>query len=192
MPKYSKTQNLPKEKEEELLLELCEALVVIKEATEAAHFLKDLLSSQELRMIAKRLRIARLLLQDIPYHAIEKQLSTSPTTIARVNTWLQGSGEGYRLVIERTKEKPLTRAEREAPRPSHSSWTAFKRSHPLYFWPEILLEELLFGAKKEQLRKLRSALTTLKKSNKKTYLFHNIDRALRTIEHRENAKISLS
>src|SRR3990167_5793031 len=103
MPKFSIKKKLTDKEEHAVLLELCQALVVVRTLYEAAHLLADLLSQQELNMIAKRLKIAKLLLKGMNYEEIQMSLKVSTQTIARVNLWLRESGEGYRLIVEKTK-----------------------------------------------------------------------------------------
>lgn len=99
--KSSKTYS--KKERQELLIALCEALTTVKKRDEAAQFLTDLLSPQELEMLAKRLAIARYLIDGKTYDFIREILKVSHNTIARVNAWLTLSGSGFRLVIERTR-----------------------------------------------------------------------------------------
>ncbi|MEK9158634.1 MAG: YerC/YecD family TrpR-related protein, partial [Patescibacteria group bacterium] len=85
MSKFEKKNRLATEEQQKLLLELCSALVVVRRLEEAANLLIDLFSKQEVEMIAKRLKIARLLVQDKTYVQIGEELKVSPQTIARVN-----------------------------------------------------------------------------------------------------------
>lgn len=105
MAKFSRIPKLTKKERQNLLIALCEALISVRKKEEAAQFLADLLSPQELEMLAKRLEIARLLIDGDTYDAIRGKLKVSHNTIARVNAWLTLSGSGFRLVIERTRNK---------------------------------------------------------------------------------------
>ena len=102
MAKFPRISKLSKKEREELLLEFCEALVAIKNLKEAASFITDLLGKQEIEMLAKRLKIAKLLLEGNKYGEISDELKVSFGTIARINLWLKTSGEGYRLITKRT------------------------------------------------------------------------------------------
>lgn len=70
----------------ELMIELCRALSTLKTPQEIADALLDLLTPKEVEMIAKRLKIADLLVQGKDYHAIRAQLNVGYSTIAKVNT----------------------------------------------------------------------------------------------------------
>src|SRR3990167_1666437 len=115
MAKFPRNPKLTKSQTQELIVDLCEAIALTGSSNEAAELLTDLLGKQELEMIAKRLRIAELLLEERTYEEIREALKTSGSTIARVQVWLQQSGEGYRKIIERTKGKRKRRKENETP-----------------------------------------------------------------------------
>lgn len=161
MAKFSRIPKLSREEQQILLIGFCKALVAIKTPEEAAHFLKDLLSKQEAEMLAKRIEIARLLIQGLTYVQIQSSLKVSEATIARVSQWLASSGEGYRLVVSRVRlEKSSTQDFREELNKSFS-WKNLKRRYPMYFWPELILEEFVRNAKKRQKEKMRSILDKL-------------------------------
>lgn len=62
--------------------------------------LQDLFTTREIRDLASRLQVAKLLDSGMSYSEIEKKTNVSATTIARVSKCLsQGSG-GYRKALE--------------------------------------------------------------------------------------------
>jgi TrpR-related protein YerC/YecD len=69
---------------------------------------KDLFTHTEYKMFAKRLEIARQLLQGSSYEAIEDELSVTSHTISRINNVLNEKGEGLRKAndkLERLEER---------------------------------------------------------------------------------------
>lgn len=149
---YMRTPFLSKESQEQLLQDFCEALAVLRTSQEVLPFLTDLLTRIELMTLTKRLQIAKFLLDGKDYRTIEKSLRVSHGTIARVAAWLEESGEGFRLVVERTPKQTSKNLS------SHelSEWDKLKRKYPAMFWPQLILEEVVRGAnqkKKEQFRK---------------------------------------
>ena len=177
MAKFTPQQNLSKEVKQKVLLELCQAMVVVKKLPDAAKVLGDLLSEQELQMIAKRLQIAKLLLQKKTYEEIKKEIKVSQHTIARVNIWLQQGGEGFRMVAEQGFDfnvpqwKPWAGAGDMA-----DSWGAIKRKMPMYFWPQLVLEEIVRSANNRQRTKLLGTLKILGKAGKeKKEAFHYLE-----------------
>ena len=165
---------LSKEIQQELLSEFCEALLSLKTIEEAVKFLTDLLTKSEAIMLAKRIKIAKLLIEGKDYRTIEGLLKTGHTTIAKVASWLAESGEGFRLIAERTKK--------EKPKPESSldlamrDWRKFKRTRPMIFWPELLIEGIIASANKRQRERIRQSL---KKLDHKSILYKKIDKFLR-------------
>ena len=58
MAKFSRESKLSSTKRQELVLAFCQAIQSLKSDEEVAKFLTDLLSPQEVEMLAKRLQIA--------------------------------------------------------------------------------------------------------------------------------------
>jgi TrpR-related protein YerC/YecD len=81
--------------------DLVDAVLALKNRTEAERFLRDLLTEEEIEEFARRFQTAQLLIDNVPYSQIQKTTGLSTTTIARVSKWLQGDLGGYRLVIDR-------------------------------------------------------------------------------------------
>jgi len=88
-----------------LMFDLINAISIVKTPTETALLLKDLLTAKEIKNLAKRLRIAKLLLSEISEREITKELHCSFATISKVNTWLTEGGEGLRNVISKLPTK---------------------------------------------------------------------------------------
>lgn len=145
-----------------LLQDFCEALVNVRTLGEATQFLSDLLTKREMTFLAKRLQVARLLLQGKEYRAIEDSLCVSHSTIAKVAVWLTESGEGFRLVAERAKNTtPPARDFREP-----SEWDKLKRRYPVMFWPQLLLEEVVKSAKKRDRERIAQVVQKLDHKSK--------------------------
>lgn len=158
MAKFARISKLSRTEQEELLIGFCKALVELRTPEEAAQFLKDLLSKQEAEMLAKRIEIARLLIKGFTYGKIEKFLKVSHGTVARVSEWLVTSGEGYRLVVNRVKEEKTVQQEEVEELEKPVSWKQIKRLYPMYFWPELILEEFVKNAKRRQKDRMRKVL----------------------------------
>jgi TrpR-related protein YerC/YecD len=172
MKKYLHISN---EEREELLKEFCEALSVLKNFQEVMNFLTDLLTREELVMLARRIKIAKLLIEGKDYREIESLLKVGTPTIARVNRWLSEGGEGFRLIAERTR--------REKPKPPSSvdyamrDWRKFRKRYPLVFWPQLLIEDIIKAMNKRQREKVRHAIERL---DRKSQLYKQINRILKT------------
>jgi len=172
MAKFGRKYELTKKETEELLLDFSIVLSEIKKPREAVAFIKDILSASEARMLAKRLKIAELLLENLSYGKIARVLKVSSGTIARVNQWLQFSGDGYRILIERLQSKRKKRVDMEGDYRSNF----MKRRYPMYYWPQILLETIIMKANQRQRAEINQALEKLDEKNE---LFERIDTLLK-------------
>ena len=81
--------------------ELAAAIASLRDADEALRFLRDLCTVNELRELAARWEVARLLDEEVSYHEISERTGASSATISRVNQWLRYGRDGYRLVLDR-------------------------------------------------------------------------------------------
>ncbi len=79
-------------------------ILALETADEAERFLRDLMTEGEIEEFAKRLQAATLLTQKVPYTTIKGKTGLSSRTIARVSSWLNGKGGGYRLMLKRMKK----------------------------------------------------------------------------------------
>lgn len=167
MAKFPRVPKLGKKQRQELLITFCEALTSIKKKEEAAQFLADLLSPQELEMLAKRLEIAKLLIDGLTYQEISSRLKASFNTIARINAWLTLSGSGFRLVIERTRKRGRKIYEHIfEEKHDPYSWYNIKRRYSMYFLPELLIEEWMKQSNGKEKKKLVSILDSIESKPK--------------------------
>lgn len=173
MAKFSRFPKLSKKERQNLLLALCEALTTIRKREEAAQFLADLLSPQELEMLAKRLEIAKFLIEGQTYQSISGRLKVSHNTIARINAWLSLSGEGFRLVIQRTRNRRKDASEHKLEEKYDPySWHNIKKRYSTYFLPELIIEELLKRSNEREKKKLDLILSSIEG---KTEMFKKVD-----------------
>lgn len=85
--------------------ELFRALLYLSSEDECKKFLHDLLTEAEVKEFTNRWKAARLLSQKVPYEEIERQTGMSSTTIARISKWLTHGTGGYKLVLDKMKNK---------------------------------------------------------------------------------------
>ena len=153
------TSSLSKKHQEELALDLINALVACESKSEAASFLQDLLTMKEMTTLSKRLRIAKLLIAGSTYEEIIETVHTSYSTIAKISAWLAERGDGFRKTIEKMP------TQKEAAREQFSQWDKLKRQYSLYFWPELLLEEVVKSANKKQKQQISNVLNKLEEKS---------------------------
>ena len=74
---------------------------------ETERFFRDLCTLNELRDIAQRWAVVRLLDQGMHYAEISRTTGASTATITRIASWLNHGEGGYQLALERLKaEQP--------------------------------------------------------------------------------------
>ncbi len=171
LAKTKKIEKLSRREQEELVFDLVNALVQAQTVSEAALFLQDLLTKSEMKMLAKRLRVAKLLLGGMTYKQIEENLHVGHSTVAKIAAWLAERGDGFRKIIEK-----LPKYKEEEKWFERSEWDSFKRRYSLYFWPELLLEEIVRNANQRQKERIRSVLERLEE---KSELHKKIEQMLR-------------
>ena len=94
-----------------LARDLCEALLTPRDADEMARLLADLCTPAEVRTLAERWHVARLLGQtDLTYRDIHDATGVSTTTIVRVARFLrQEPYQAYRMAIARMGDGNVAR-----------------------------------------------------------------------------------
>lgn len=91
---------------EELSKDLCRALLTPRDAEEMAKLLADLCTPAEVRTLAERWHVARLLENsDLSYRDIHDATGVSTTTIVRVARFLrQEPHQAYRVAMKRLED----------------------------------------------------------------------------------------
>lgn len=102
MAKNERQQIAPTRDPAVLLDDLCNALLTPRSRDEMRRLLLDLCTPAELRTLAERWHIARLLDEtDLPYREMHEVTGVSTTTIVRVGRFLRHeSNQGYRSAID--------------------------------------------------------------------------------------------
>ncbi|MDR3647379.1 MAG: YerC/YecD family TrpR-related protein [Candidatus Babeliales bacterium] len=91
----------------DLIEELIEALLTIKDKDEMAKFLKDLCTPQEIKSLAERWNVCKLLHEGkMSYREINSFTGVSLATITRVARFLKDEPHhGYRSVLNKIEKK---------------------------------------------------------------------------------------
>ena len=77
----------------------------MQDVEECYRFFGDLFTVQELSAFAQRLQVARMLSEGKTYESIRAEISTSSSTITRVNTELRYGSGGYQMILDRLFSK---------------------------------------------------------------------------------------
>lgn len=112
-------------------------ITLLENKDQVKSFLKDLLTHTEMKMLAKRIQIAKMLLEGYNYRDIRNYVKVTDSTIARINNILEGEGEGLKIAINYL-QKIETEIDRERMRITPN----LKKKYPTYFLPEIVFEEV--------------------------------------------------
>jgi TrpR-related protein YerC/YecD len=81
---------------------LFDVLLDLESRDEAAAFLRDLCTLGEIRDLAQRWTVVRLLGAGLHYSEISRRTGASTATITRIASWLNHGEGGYRLLLERS------------------------------------------------------------------------------------------
>ena len=82
---------------------LFEAILTLDNVEECYAFFEDICTVNELKALAQRLEVAKMLQDKMTYQEIQQQTGASTATISRVNRCLSYGSDGYKLVLERVK-----------------------------------------------------------------------------------------
>lgn len=85
--------------------ELFEGVLSLASVEECYNFFEDLCTITELRAMAQRFQVAKMLDEGQIYSDIVKETGASTATISRVNKCLIYGTDGYRMVLDRAKGK---------------------------------------------------------------------------------------
>lgn len=92
---------------DDLTDQLCRAILSLDNMEECYRFFEDVCTIGELRAMAQRLDVARMLHDGNTYDDIVAQTGASTATISRVKRCLNYGADGYTLVLEKGISAPL-------------------------------------------------------------------------------------
>ncbi|MBO8171713.1 MAG: hypothetical protein H0Z33_07480 [Bacillaceae bacterium] len=85
--------------------QLFEAILSLKDKDECYIFFDDLCTVNEVKSLAQRLEVARMLGEGYTYNQIETETGASTATISRVKRCLNYGNDGYQMVLNRIYDK---------------------------------------------------------------------------------------
>ncbi|MBQ3157705.1 MAG: helix-turn-helix domain-containing protein [Clostridia bacterium] len=89
----------PKVRNEQTEL-LMDAVLQLQTQEDAYRFFEDICTIAEVKSMAQRIEVARLLRQGVTYQEIARETGASSATISRVNRALLYGADGYRRVLD--------------------------------------------------------------------------------------------
>lgn len=90
---------------DELNDQLCRAIMCLDDLDECYQFFEDICTVSELKAMAQRLEVARMLREGHTYDEVVGRTGASTATISRVKRCLNYGADGYRIVLERLAKK---------------------------------------------------------------------------------------
>lgn len=97
------TKNIDKNERYKIIGDFYEIVTNLRTKNEVIGFFMGLLTPSEALMFARRIQIAKMLLDDKSYDEIRKELKVGLSTVASVSTWLYGENDAFRKKIEEHK-----------------------------------------------------------------------------------------
>ena len=85
--------------------DLIEAFLSLKNEDELKAFFRDLMSERDLREFAMRWEVAKMLDAGVTYEQIQEKTGAAMDTISKISRWLKEGCGGYKMMIERMKNK---------------------------------------------------------------------------------------
>lgn len=85
--------------------QLFSCILKLETVEECYEFFEDVCTIQEIKAIAMRLEVARMLEAGVVYEDIVQQTGASTATISRIKRCLVYGSGGYKKMLERMKEK---------------------------------------------------------------------------------------
>lgn len=90
---------------------LFEAILVLKTEEECYNFFEDICTIAEIKALAQRLEVAKMLKDKFTYTDISEKTGASTATISRVNRCLNYGADGYKMVLERLGKEDTPKTE---------------------------------------------------------------------------------
>lgn len=84
---------------------LFDAFLTIKTREECYRFFEDICTVAEIKSLAQRLEVARMLEGNSTYNEIAEKTGASSATISRVKRCLNYGADGYKLVLSRIEKE---------------------------------------------------------------------------------------
>lgn len=81
-----------------------QAVLLLQTEEECYRFFEDVSTVSELKALAQRLEVAKMLEVDATYSSIAEQTGASTATISRVKRCLNYGADGYKLVLKKLKD----------------------------------------------------------------------------------------
>jgi TrpR-related protein YerC/YecD len=96
--------SIDKKEKQKIVGELLEIIAILRSREEVFGFMIGLLTPNEILMVARRIQIAKMLLNDDGYDVIRKKLKVSFQTINKVEHWLKSDDNKLAIISDKIKK----------------------------------------------------------------------------------------
>lgn len=93
---------------DELTDRLFKAILLLENIEECYNFFEDICTITEIKALAQRLEVARMLKNGKTYTEISEKTGASTATISRVNRFLNYGADGYKVILERLENLEMS------------------------------------------------------------------------------------
>jgi len=90
---------------DETVDKLFEAILLLENEEECYRFFEDICTVSEIKSLAQRLEVAKMLTENRTYSSISSMTGASTATVSRVKRSLDYGADGYNLVLRRLRER---------------------------------------------------------------------------------------
>lgn len=90
---------------DELVDKLFEAILLLENVDECYNFFEDICTVSEIKALAQRLEVAKMLKEKKTYTEICEKTGASTATISRVNRCLNYGADGYKMILDRLEKE---------------------------------------------------------------------------------------
>jgi TrpR-related protein YerC/YecD len=84
---------------------LFEAILLLESTEECYNFFEDICTVSEIKAMAQRLEVAKMLKAGYTYTDIGRKTGASTATISRVNRCLNYGADGYKMILEKLEKR---------------------------------------------------------------------------------------
>jgi len=91
--------------QDETVDQLFEAILALRTMEECYRFFEDICTINEIKSLAQRLEVAKMLREKKTYNEIAEKTSASTATISRVNRSLTYGADGYNIILDRLEKR---------------------------------------------------------------------------------------
>lgn len=92
---------------DEMTDKLFEAILLLENIEECYNFFEDICTISEIKALAQRLEVAKMLREKKTYSEITEKTGASTATISRINRALNYGADGYKTILDRLYNKNI-------------------------------------------------------------------------------------